>query len=50
VKKKIAKSADEWKLRRLLLELSVVDESPQLGLFDEIELLLLDEWFSVNSW
>jgi hypothetical protein len=41
-----------WRLiaRPLLLEFSVVEESPQLGLFEEIELLLLDELFSVSSW
>lgn len=36
-----------WKL---LLELTVVDESPQLGLFDEMELLFGDELFSDKSW
>lgn len=36
-----------WKL---LLELTVVDESPQLGLFEEMELLFGDELFNDNSW
>ena len=34
----------------LLLEFTVVDESPQLGLFDEIELLFEGELFIVKSW
>lgn len=34
----------------LLFEFTVVDESPQLGLFDEIELLFEGELFIVKSW
>lgn len=31
-------------------ELTVVEESPQLGLLEDIELLLGDELLSVRSW
>lgn len=34
----------------ILFELTVVDESPQLGLLEEIELLFEDELLSVKSW
>ena len=42
----------DWPTPRyhLLFEFTVVDESPQFGLFDEIELLFEGELFIVKSW
>lgn len=36
--------------QNLPLELTVVDESPQLGLLEETELLFDDGLFNVKSW